>query len=158
LWCPIHHKPVIYIMTRVYATMAADLFHRGHIEFIKKAKAFGDYLVIGLHPDDICAKYKRKPIISYEDRKAILEEIKGVDLVVKDCVTYCSPTEEDNLIKYRIDLVVSGDDGVPRGFRRLFGKYKYKQVPYYSGISTSEIIMRVKDGERQISEVSCKTA
>ena len=53
----------------VYATMVGDLFHRGHLEFIKKAKELGDFLIIGLHPDDVVKRYKRVPIIHFEDRK-----------------------------------------------------------------------------------------
>jgi len=39
--------------------MVGDLFHRGHLEFIKKAKKLGDFLIIGLHPDDIVKRYKK---------------------------------------------------------------------------------------------------
>ena len=60
----------------IYATMVGDLFHRGHLEFIKKAKRLGNFLIIGLHPDDLAKRYKREPIISFEDRKKIIESIQ----------------------------------------------------------------------------------
>ena len=62
----------------IYATMVGDLFHRGHLEFIKKAKKLGDFLIIGLHPDDIAKKYKRKPVIPFADRKKIIESVKVI--------------------------------------------------------------------------------
>ena len=42
-------------MTRVYADMVADLFHYGHVSFLKKARALGDYLAVGVHADDLLA-------------------------------------------------------------------------------------------------------
>ena len=37
---------------RVYAEMVADLFHRGHVEFLKRARALGDYLIVGVMSDE----------------------------------------------------------------------------------------------------------
>ena len=39
-------------MMRVYADMTADLFHAGHVEFLKKARALGDYMIVGLMSDE----------------------------------------------------------------------------------------------------------
>ena len=56
-------------MTRVYVDMVADLFHYGHVEFLKKARALGDYLLVGIHTDDIVASYKKgRPILTMEER------------------------------------------------------------------------------------------
>lgn len=43
--------------------MAGDLFHRGHLEFIKQAKKLGDFLIIGLHPDDIAKKIDKEVLL-----------------------------------------------------------------------------------------------
>jgi len=129
-------------MLKIYATMVGDLFHRGHLEFIKKAKKLGDYLIIGLHPDDIIKKYKRAPIICFEDRKEILQAIKGVNLVVEDCMDYRSPTMFENVEKYKIDIVIHGNDWIPPLYKEL--KCKVAIVPYYDNISTTKIIENVK--------------
>lgn len=86
----------------VYATMAGDLFHRGHLELIKKAKKLGDFLIIGLHPDDIVKRYKRKPLVPFKDRKKIIESIREVDKVVEDCMDFRKPTMFDNLKEYKV--------------------------------------------------------
>ncbi len=57
-------------MIRVYADMVADLFHYGHVEFLKKARALGDYLLVGIHGDDVLVSYKRRPILTMEERVA----------------------------------------------------------------------------------------
>jgi cytidyltransferase-like protein len=40
-------------MTRVYVDMVADLFHYGHVNFLKQARQFGDYLLVGIHSDKV---------------------------------------------------------------------------------------------------------
>ena len=88
----------------VYATMTGDLFHRGHLEFIKKAKKLGDFLIIGLHPDDVAKRYKREPIIPFEDRKRIIEPIKEVDEIVEDCLGKVEKSPIFRLWNYRRGL------------------------------------------------------
>jgi phosphoenolpyruvate phosphomutase len=126
--------------------MTGDLFHRGHLELIKKAKALGDYLMVGLHPDDIVKKYKRASIISYEDRKAIIESIKEVDEVVEDCMDYRSPTMFGNILKYKPTLLVHGNDWLPPLYKKMneLTGIKIEQVPYYPYTSTTDILKGIK--------------
>lgn len=129
----------------VYIDMVADLFHRGHVEFINKAKAYGDYLIVGLHPDDIVKKYKRKPIYSYEDRKKILESITDVNLVVEDCRFHRSPTIFDNVKKYNVNIVIHADDFKPHYVEKIekLG-VKFIQVPYYPYTSTTKTLQKIR--------------
>ena len=60
-----------------------DVLHYGHIEFLKKAKAAGDYLGVALEPDERILKYKhRKPIHNQKERAEILSAIRFVDKVI----------------------------------------------------------------------------
>ena len=131
----------------VYASMGADLFHRGHLELIRKAKECGDFLIIGLHPDDIMIKYKRRPIVPFEDRKRILEEIRGVDLVVEDCMEIRKPSLFENLEKYHVDILVHGDDWIPEVHKKAekMGLCKLKQVKYYPYTSTTKILRDIRE-------------
>ncbi len=129
----------------VYITMAGDLFHRGHLELIDKAKKYGDYLIVGLHPDDVIKKYKRIPIISYKDRKKIIESIKGVYLVVEDCMDMRSPTMFENLKKYNVETLVHGDDWLPPLYEKASKDYSVVQVPYYPYTSTTKILKGMKE-------------
>ncbi len=132
-------------MIKIYITMVGDLFHRGHLEFIKKAKSLGDYLIVGLHPDDVVKKYKRNPVISYEDRKAIIESIKEVDLVVEDCMDYRSPSMLENVLKYKPDLLVHADDWLPPLYKKMYSATGVKtfQTPYYPYTSTTKILQGI---------------
>lgn len=130
----------------VYATMAGDLFHRGHLEFIKKAKKMGEYLIIGLHPDDVMKRYKRDPIISFKDRKNIIESMREVDMVVEDCMDYRKPTMFDNIVKYKVKIVVHGDDWLPPLYKEIKKKKlcKLVQVPCYPYISTTKLLKEIR--------------
>ena len=129
----------------VYANVVSDLPHRGHIEFFRKAKALGDYLIIGVHPDNITQEYKRKPIMSYEDRIEILKSIKEIDLVVKDCRDKEFPTTYENLKKYNVNIIVHGDDFIPSYTEKAKEMgVKTVLVPYYPNLSTTKLLQNIR--------------
>jgi len=129
----------------VYANCVADIPHRGHIEFFRKAKALGDYLIVGVHPDNIVKKYKRKPIMSYEDRVEILKSIKEIDLVVEDCRNVRYPTVKDNIKKYNVNIIVHGDDYNPAYEEELKDlDVKSVLVPYYTKTSTTSLLKEIR--------------
>ena len=66
-----------------YTTGVFDLFHIGHLNVLKNAKAKCNYLIVGVSTDECVKTYKNKtPIIPFEERKAIVEAIEYVDEVV----------------------------------------------------------------------------
>jgi len=130
---------------RVYVDMAGDLFHAGHIEALKKAKKFGDYLIVGIHSDATIRSYKRNPIIQEQYRYELVRHINLVDELIEDAPILIT---KEFLQKYSIDIVAAGDDhtdaqneimySIPMalGMMRFF--------PYTKGISTTKIINRIK--------------
>ena len=66
-----------------YTTGVFDLFHIGHLNVLRRAKEQCDYLIVGVSTDELCLSYKhKKPIVPFEERKAIIEAIRYVDQVV----------------------------------------------------------------------------
>ena len=66
-----------------YTTGVFDMFHIGHLNILKKAKEQCEFLIVGDSTDEVVHNYKGKtPVIDFESRKAIVEAIKYVDLVV----------------------------------------------------------------------------
>lgn len=96
--------------------MSADLIHPGHINILTVAASLGE-VTVGLLTDGAIAAYKRLPAMNYEQRKTVIENMKGVERVVpQETLDYA-----ENLQKYRPDIVVHGDDwktGVQRETRQ----------------------------------------
>ena len=70
-----------------------DLVHYGHLEFLKKAKKSGDFLIVSLESDEFIKKNKRKdPIHTQGERAEVLSSLNMVDLVVK--LPYFSSDDE----------------------------------------------------------------
>ena len=89
----------------IYAGMSADLIHPGHLNILKEAQKYGE-VIVGLLTDSAIASYKRLPYLTFEQRKEIVENIKGVSKVVaQDTLDY-----EPNLLKYKPNFVIHGDD------------------------------------------------
>lgn len=92
-------------MKTVYIAISADILHHGHVNLIKKAAEYGE-LIVGVLTDEAVATYKRFPVISYDERKFIIENIDGVSKVVpQKTLDYT-----ENLRKYKSDYVFHGDD------------------------------------------------
>lgn len=89
----------------VYVPMAVDILHPGHINIIKVSATYGRVMV-GLFTNEAIASYKREPFMSYEQRKIIIENVKGVDEVVPQI----TKDYEDNLRLYKPDYMVHGTD------------------------------------------------
>jgi len=90
---------------KVYIGMSADLIHPGHLNIINEAKKLGE-VTVGLLTDKAIASYKRLPYLTYDQRKIIIENIKGVSEVIsQDTLDYVP-----NLNLLKPDFVVHGDD------------------------------------------------
>ena len=89
----------------VYMCFSTDVLHGGHISIIRKAQKLGK-LIIGVMSDEAVASYKRFPLLTYDDRKAMFESIAGVYKVVEQK----SLSYKENLEKFKPTYVVHGDD------------------------------------------------
>ena len=134
-------------MIRVYADIVGDLFHYGHVEFLKRARALGDYLLVGICADAIVGLNKGRPILTMEERVASAAGCRYVDEVLPNAPWIIDRAWID---QHNIQLVAHGDDYAQEQL-----EYVYKvpiemgilrTVPYTHGISTTEIIRRIKDG------------
>jgi choline-phosphate cytidylyltransferase len=140
-------------MKRVYVDGVFDLFHRGHLESLLSAKKSLDdpdntFLIVGVIGDNACESYKRKPIVSEDDRYAIVRNIKCVDLVIENAPLIMSI---DFINEHKIDMVVHGfannQDREKQNdfFKEIRDIGKFKEISYYNKISTTEIINKLKN-------------
>ena len=134
---------------RVYIDGIFDLFHRGHLESLKKAKNSYEntHLIVGVISDKVAENYKRAPVINHQDRLEIIKSINIVDEVITDppLVVTLQFVEENN-----IDLVVHGfanDEDWEKQkdfFKDLVEFNKFKRIDYYQKTSTTDIIKKIK--------------
>lgn len=90
---------------KVYVGMSADLLHPGHMNILKVASQYGE-VTVGLLTDKAIASYKRLPYMTYSQRKAVIENIKGVkEVIPQETLDY-----RPNLELLKPDFVVHGDD------------------------------------------------
>ena len=134
---------------KVYVAMSADLIHPGHLNIIKKASTLGE-VTIGLLTDEAIASYKRLPYLEFDQRKQIVENIKGVHKVISQETLDYRP----NLLKIMPDFVVHGDDwkeGIQSTTRSQVAETIKKwggeliEVPYTPGISSTKINESLKE-------------
>ncbi len=132
-------------MIRVYADIVGDLFHIGHLNIFKQARQHGDYLIVGIHSDDSVESYKRRPIFSEQDRYELIKNCRLVDEIIEDAPLVLTKEYINN---NKIDVVVHGNDKSPHfeiqhKVPLEMGIMKY--LNYTNGISTSEIISKIKE-------------
>ena len=133
----------------VYIGMSADILHHGHLNIINEGKKLGA-VIIGLLTDEAISSYKRLPLITFENRKRILENIKGVEQVIpQETLDYTS-----NLNKIKPHYVVHGSDwkvGVQKNTREKVIKTlsewggKLIEPKYTDGISSTQLINNIID-------------
>ncbi len=133
----------------VYVGMSADMIHPGHLNIINEAQKLGE-VTIGLLTDKAIASYKRLPALNYDQRKIIIENVKGVSQVIPQHELDYSP----NLRELKPAYVVHGDDwkkGVQRQTRQrvidTLAEWggKLHEVPYTKGISSTILNQSLKE-------------
>lgn len=133
----------------VYIAMSADLIHPGHLNIIKEGEKYGK-VVIGLLTDEAIASYKRLPYMNFEQRKSVIENIKGVSRIIPQATLDYRP----NLDALKPDFVVHGDDwktGAQRETRRqvmdTLKKWGGKLIEpaYTSNISSTALNSALKE-------------
>ena len=129
--------------------MSADIIHPGHLNIINVAKQYGE-VTVGVLTDIAIASYKRLPFLDFNQRKLIVENLKGVTNVIAQNTLDYVP----NLLEIKPDYVVHGDDwleGIQKNTRQrvidTISQWggKVIDVPYTQGISSTQLNIRLKE-------------
>lgn len=130
-------------MKRVITYGTFDLLHYGHINLLKRAKEQGDYLIVALSTDEFNWNSKRKKsYFNYEKRKALLEAIRYVDLVIPE---ESWEQKKTDVLLYHVDTFVMGDDWKGKfDFLKEDG-VKVVYLPRTPEISTTQIKKDLND-------------
>jgi cytidyltransferase-like protein len=135
----------------IYADAVCDLFHFGHVEFFRRARALGDRLIVGILSDEHAASYKPAPILTHVERVQVVRGCRHVDLVL-DFSPPLIPTC-DFLDDIGANFCCHGDDmdhaTLSRFYSDLMVANRLKTVSYTSEISTRQIIARIVQRARE---------
>lgn len=122
-------------MRKVITYGTFDLLHYGHINLLKRAKALGDYLIVGLSTDEFNQQKGKKSYFSYEERKILLESIIYVDEIIPERKW---EQKKNDILFNNVDTFVMGNDWEGK-FDSLSEYCDVVYLPRTKGISTTKV-------------------
>ncbi|TWX67629.1 adenylyltransferase/cytidyltransferase family protein [Colwellia sp. C1TZA3] len=129
-------------MKKILTFGTFDLFHIGHLQILKRAKALGDYLVVGVSTDALnFSKKQRNPICNQQHRMEIIQELKSVDEVFYE---HSLELKRQYIIDTKADVLVMGDDWQGR-FDEFNDTCEVVYLPRTPSISTTALIEIVRE-------------
>ena len=131
-------------MKKVITYGTFDLFHIGHLNLLKRAKALGDYLIVAVSSDEFNLQKGKVCKIKDTDRMQIVEAIKYVDQVIPE--TSWDQKIED-VKKYDVDVFVMGDDWKGK-FDFLKDYCEVVYLPRTEGISSTQLKEELRNAEK----------
>lgn len=126
-------------MRRVITYGTFDTLHHGHIRLLRRARALGDYLIVGLSTDEFNYLKNKTAYFNYDDRKQDLEALRYVDLVIPEC-TWEQKASDIRL--YQADVFCIGDDWAGK-FDELKSLCQVVYLQRTPGISSTAIRQRI---------------
>ena len=127
-------------MKRVITYGTFDLLHYGHINLLRRAKEFGDYLIVALSTDEFNLIKGKTSYFNYHKRKMLLESIRYVDLVIEE---NSWDQKREDIRLYHVDTLVMGDDWKGR-FDDLMDIVEVKYLSRTPEVSTTKIKSELK--------------
>ncbi|MEY4572485.1 MAG: hypothetical protein RLZ10_1725 [Bacteroidota bacterium] len=136
---------------KVYTGGTFDLFHRGHVNFLRQCKEIGDYVIVSLNTDEFIYRYKGEyPVVNYEDRKEVLLSCKYVDKVIPN-----SEGEDSKpaILDVNPKFIVIGSDWAKKDYYKQMNftqewldenGYMLIYIPYTENVSTTLIKKKLK--------------
>jgi len=135
----------------LYTGGTFDLFHYGHVSFLRKCKQIADTVIVGLNQDDFISEYKSAPIFNYEERVQSLISCSLVNDVVPNVLGFDS---KPTILSVKPDIIAVGDDWAHKDYYKQMSftqqwlddqNIALIYIPYTKGISSSEIKRRIKN-------------
>lgn len=130
----------------VFTNGCFDLLHPGHTQYLERARALGDFLIVALNTDDSVKRLKgpTRPINRLEDRAQVMASLECVDFVT----AFDQDTPLEVILALKPNLLVKGGDWKPEQIVgstevRAWGG-RAKSLPYLEGKSTTGLVQRIK--------------
>ena len=129
----------------VYVDGVFDLTHNGHFKLYKQASKLGDKLYVGVLSDEECENYKRRPILTAEERRDNILNSQYVDKVI---LNVSNVVTKEFIKEHNIDIVahahkVEEDDYYDYQYKDAKDMGIFRRLEYTESVSTTDIINRV---------------
>jgi glycerol-3-phosphate cytidylyltransferase len=134
----------------LYTGGTFDIFHYGHMNFLKQCKMLADEVVVSLNTDEFIMAYKKiAPILSYEERKFSLLGCRYVDRVIENVG---GSDSKASIMNVAPQIIAIGDDWAKKDY---YSQMSFTQewldekgiilvyLPYTRGISSTELKARI---------------
>ena len=124
----------------VFTNGCFDILHRGHVEYLVKAKKLGDVLIVGLNSDLSISKIKgpKRPINNQKDRAIVLAALEAVDYVVM----FSEDTPYELIKAIKPDVLAKGGDWKPKDIVGNDIAKKTVSIPFVKGYSTTGLLCK----------------
>ena len=131
----------------IYTKMVADLFHFGHVQFLKQAKAAGSHLVVHIVDDERVTSFKRRPIMTQQERIEVVSACRWVDEVVADGPKIITNAfmKENGYSRYAFACKDKKEERIKRLHCPDLTEDQITILHYTPNISTTDIIARLHD-------------
>jgi len=130
----------------VFTNGCFDIFHAGHVDYLERARAMGECLVVGINSDSSVRKLKgaTRPINRLADRIRVLEALRCVDVVIP----FSEATPLALIIQINPQVLVKGGDYRVEdivGYREVTARGGIVlTIPFTRGVSTTKLIERMR--------------
>lgn len=142
-WAEKVHNRKRHRLCIVYCYVCGDILHKGHIEYLKNAKALGDKLIVGVLTDEAVMEKKPRPIMNFDERFDLIRSLKWIDAVIAQ-FDY-SPLNNIKGIKPDILFETVNHKEMPANkfMKRIGGRTLI--MPYYPNHSSSKIKSNIRN-------------
>lgn len=131
-------KGVFGVRIITYGTF--DTLHYGHILLLDRAKAMGDYLIVGISSDEFNAGKGKKAFFDYETRKLLLQSLRSVDLIIPE---HTWDQKRDDIVAHKADIFTMGDDWAGK-FDDLSDLCEVRYLPRTPSVSSTLIRQQLR--------------
>ncbi len=132
-----------------YAYVVADLFHVGHLKHIKACRGLCDKLIVGVLTDGATQEKKPAPIIAYNERIAIVEALRDVDVAMRQETYSPIPNAKQLQVDILFESTSHSDDAIAEAKKEMKKQgTRVMVMPYYAGISSTEIKEKITNNWR----------
>lgn len=136
----------------LYTGGTFDLFHAGHVNFLRQCKKIANEVIVSLNTDEFIVEYKNKPpICNYYQRKLMLESCVYVDKVIEN---KCGADSKPSILATKPNIIAIGSDWATKDY---YAQMQFTQgwldqfditliyIPYTENISTTILKQKIKD-------------